>query len=375
MFVENFYYEIDESASEPQNEGKPPYESVISNAENWYLTDKSGKKYLDLTSNNEHMPLGFSINQGKEGFYDSVQHRAKNFSALESLIAKKTGLSKSLFFQEKQFVCNFLEKAINEKPQKLILKSVIDECRFNFPGKEVINIPLNDESAVKTFLNKNTAAVIIQIAQIKENLSIADTDYLKLLKENCTKNNTLLIYDTCSISPLRLNRGLFNFNDDIKPDCVVSSRGLAAGNLFYLTAFNEVFYDIAKFKNYTGIFSSAYAKAINFIENSEKNEHIIKENSKYIEEKFLELQEIHIGIADVIPYGMMYELVTEIPSQELARAAFEKGLILTPVNEYTVLICPPYNIDKKEIDRVIGIFDNLFDEIAKYDRLDNKKIT
>jgi len=369
MHTEHFDYDIIESVKAQENTAPPLFKGEITRTEGLYLYDEEENKYLDLTSNNDNMPRGFSFDQQESGFFETRHLKSKAASGLEELVKEKTGYEKTRVFQEKSLAYGFLKELITTKPEKSVLISSVENGNINFTEKNVINIHLNDESALKTFLNKNTAAVIVEIVQVKGYLELAEIKYLELLKELCVKNNALLIYDTCSISPLRLNRGLFNFDKSIQPDIFIASRGLTAGRPFYMVSFREDICEKADVSESPGTYSAGYKEAVDFIQNNEKYKTTIEENAWYIEKKFKDLEKSHIGLADFIPYGMLYEIVTEIPSEEFTMAAFKKGLVLRPLGQYTVLLCPPYNIDKEVIDRVIEVFDELFNELTKYDRL------
>jgi len=361
MFEENFDYDISELEQKPETFAK----FTAGNAEGHYLFDEEGGKYLDLTSNDDYLPLGYFKKNNAGGFYETQTIRSKNSLILEKLIKESIGFENSRFFAEKQSAYNFVKKIINKKPEKSVLVCSSEADNFVFADKEVINIPLNDVSAVKTFLNKKTEAVAVEISQVKNSFSIAEADYLTLLREYCDKNNAMLVYDVSSISSLRLSRGLFNFEDSVKPDVIISSRGLTAGSSLYIVSFNTDTPDSGA----CGIYSCAYAEAIEFIQNQDDYKALITENSKYIEEKFRELAEVHIGLADFISCGMMFAAVTEIPAEKLAEEALSKGVFLKPLNEYSILLCPPYNITKEEIDRVIEVFNELFNELTQHDRL------
>ncbi len=370
MNIENFDHEIPETANLQETQPESPFKCMIKKTEGFYLFDEKDRKYLDLTSNNDHFPLGFLQSPKTSGFFDSECLKSEDALNLETIIKEKTTYDGILFFPEKQELQDFLKKVIDSKPQNSVLISSLENYKLDLTGKKIAGIPLNDESPVKTFINKNTAAVILQIAQIKDSLEVAEIDYLKLVRQYCSKNNALLIYDTCSISPLRLNRGLFNVIESIKPDLIMASRGLTLGTPFYTAIFDKSIVNNEQLTKKTGIFSCGYFQANEFIKNFESYELYISEISKYIEKKFGELAEIHIAIADFIPHGMIFELVSEIPSWEFAKAAFEKGLLLKPLSQYKTLLCPPYNIDKKEIDRAIEIIHNILEEMSLYGRLD-----
>ncbi len=368
MHEENFYTEAVEALKITETK-ENLFDCLINYAEGHYLYDINGRQYLDLTSNNDNMPLGFSVEKKPGGFFDSLALKSVHASTLENLVSQKTGLERALFFAQKQQVKDFIAKIIDSGSKESVLISSLSKCWSCFPQKNTVNIPLNDESSVRTFLNKNTAAVIIELVQVNGSLYVANDEFLALIKKFCVKNNVLLIYDTTSVSPLRLNKGLFNFDEAIKPDIIIASKGLTSGNSLYVLAADNNIIEKTETVGLSQAFSSCYEEAIGFIQNFDAHKAIIAENIAYIEQKFEQLANKHIAMADIIPYGMLYALVTEVMSNDLVKAAFEKGLILKPLNAYTVLFCPPYNISKEQVDKVIDVFNELFEELTRFDRL------
>lgn len=356
------------SCEDQKNFEKSPFNIMVEKAEGLYLFDEHGKQYLDLTSNDDHNPFGFST-ELKNNFVDCGFIKSRKTVLLEEEIKNKIGFEKTFCFSEKQHAYSFLENIINLQNKNSVLISSQKGKNEFITDKDVINIYLNDYSHLKTFLNKSTAAVIVELAQFAEKTEVADEDYLKELKDHCNKNGALLVYDECAISPLRLKKGLLNFDESIKSDILIASKGWSAGIPFYMVCCDEKILSENISMPETKISSAACETALDFLGKYAEYEKLIEENSKYLEEKFDEMSEKHVALADVISYGMMYALVTEIPSDQLTKELFENGYIVKPLNKNAVMIKPPYNIGKKEIDGFMQTLDMLFDRLAAHDRL------
>ena len=90
---------------------------------------------------------------------------------------------------------------------------------------------------------------------------------------------------------------------------------------------------------------------------------------EYITQKLGELSETHISLVDYYSSGMFFTLVVDISAYEFAREAFNKGVIVDTLNDSKIILAPPYNIKKDETDYLILIFDEVFDLLAKFDRM------
>ena len=81
------------------------------------------------------------------------------------------------------------------------------------------------------------------------------------------------------------------------------------------------------------------------------------------------MSETHISLVDYYSSGMFFTLVVDISAYEFAREAFDKGVILDTLSDNRIILFPPYNIKKEETDYFISVFDEIFDRLAKFDRM------
>ena len=97
--------------------------------------------------------------------------------------------------------------------------------------RETISIPLNDEAALNTAFDEHgpdLAAVIIEPVPANNGLLLQDKKFLQLLRERCSANNSLLIFDEV-ISGFRLGfEGAAGYYD-VKPDIVTYGKIIGGG--------------------------------------------------------------------------------------------------------------------------------------------------
>ncbi|MDD3014138.1 MAG: aminotransferase class III-fold pyridoxal phosphate-dependent enzyme [Candidatus Gastranaerophilales bacterium] len=361
---------------ESENIVSYPLDINVQSAEGSFLIDVNGKKYLDLTSNKECNPLGYSFNLQIENSYlfDSELFYTTDSLELEKLLKSVTGLYKAIFTTSKSEsynICNDLITIyLNSISKKKILISCLSKNRLNYKFKDITTdyIPLNNDIIAKSFLNRTIGAVIIDIAQIGEEINITNTEYLMILRELCDKNDTLLVIDASSLSPLRTFNGLFNFDSDtLKPDILIISNSVTQGIPFGAVIVSD------KVKEIPGAGSTifAYKSALKFINECMRTEtfEIIKNNALYLEKSLNELSKRFITVADVISYGMLFTLIVDISAYDFVKEALNKGIIIEALNSRTLKLSPPYNISKEEIDKLMIVFEEILDNLAKFDRL------
>jgi acetylornithine/succinyldiaminopimelate/putrescine aminotransferase len=356
-----------------------PLPLVVKNAEDSCLFSIEDKKYIDLTSNRENNPVGYSNIKTKNEnlFIDSELFHSNGAVELEESFKSLTGLDKTYFSSEKSEIYSLADRLINiflnNSGKEKILVSATSANKNLFKIKDIKEelIPINNDSILKTVFTKAVGAVIVQLVQINDEVIIAEDEYLNQIKTLCERNNALFVIDASQISPLRLNKGLFNFDLDVKPDILIVSKGVSNGFPFSALICSEKTPVPKSFESQAGIYSQAYSVASQLAGNysSEKSLEILNSNIEYISQKLTELSETHISLVDFYQTGMLFTIVTEISAYDFAKTAFEMGVIVDTLNDNKLLLYPPYNIKTEEIDEFIEVFDKVFDKLAEFDRL------
>jgi len=323
--------------------------------------------------------LGYSsVNiQNENRFLDSELFNSYDSLKLEEILKSATGLEKAYFSSNSGEIYNLSGKLINihlnntGKDKVLLSSTSANKGLYKIEDVKTELIPVNKESLLKTMFSRSVGAVIIQLVQKTDEFIIADDEYLKEVRKLCDRNNALLVFDCANIAPFRLNKGLFNYNQEIKPDILIISKGLSQGFPFSSLVSSEKAAQVNVFESKSGIYSPAYSSACELIENFQTNKtnEIITSNIEYITQKLGMLSETHISLVDYYSSGMFFTLVVDISAYDFAGEAFNKGVLMDTLNDSKIILSPPYNIKKDEIDYFISVFDEIFDRLAKFDRL------
>jgi acetylornithine/N-succinyldiaminopimelate aminotransferase len=345
-----------------------PFPVVMTSVEGHCLTDEKGNKYLDFTSGRENHPLGYLKTNQEEMFHDSGLFLTSVGVKLEQQLKDLTGLDKAYFTSSRLENYEILADLVKGRGKILVSSSCINQDNCPITDTAVNFIPLNNDSVFKSVFTKSVGAVIIELAQITDEVQLASSEYLRYVRDLCNKNNAILVFDTSALAPMRLGSGFLNYDSSIKPDILIVSKGLSNGIPFgaVLTLQN-----ISERKFSKGSSVLAYRSASKFIDDFRNNdlENIIKSNIKYFEKSLNELAQTHISIVDIYSYGMLFAIVFDISAYELVKRCFDKGIIVEALNPKTIKISPPYFMGKEEIDKLINTLDNLLDNLASYDRL------
>ncbi len=94
----------------------------------------------------------------------------------------------------------------------------------------IINVPFNDLEAVKKVISKKkTAAIIVEPIQGEGGIFAADESFLKGLRELCTANDALLIFDEVQTGMGRTGHLYAYQGYGVTPDILTSAKSLGGG--------------------------------------------------------------------------------------------------------------------------------------------------
>ncbi|AQX22358.1 MULTISPECIES: aspartate aminotransferase family protein [unclassified Bartonella] len=226
----------------------------------WLISDK-GEKYLDFTSGIAVNVLGHThpkLIDALKTQAEKLWHVSNLFESpeQESLAARLCANS----FADKVFFCNSGAEALEcafktarryhytlDQPQRFeiitfegafhgrtlatIAASGQKKYLEGFGPKVCgfIQVPFDDEKALRHAINKNTAAILIEPIQGEGGLRTTPYETLKMLRKLCNDNQLLLILDEVQTGIGRTGK-LFAYEwYDIVPDILTLAKGLGGG--------------------------------------------------------------------------------------------------------------------------------------------------
>ncbi|MFW5915203.1 MAG: aspartate aminotransferase family protein, partial [Planctomycetota bacterium] len=95
------------------------------------------------------------------------------------------------------------------------------------PGFE--HVPFNDIDAVRSAMDEETAAVMLEPIQGEGGIHVADDEYLRELRELCDENDALLIVDEVQTGVGRTCRWFGYQHAGIEPDIMALAKALGGG--------------------------------------------------------------------------------------------------------------------------------------------------
>jgi taurine---2-oxoglutarate transaminase len=232
---------------------------------------------------------------------------------------------------------------------------------------------------------QTVAAVILETVTGTNGIIVPPDGYLRSIREVCDRYGIVLIFDEVMAGFGRTGRWFACENWDVVPDILTVAKGINSGYVpLGAMVISETIADWVRSKPFAGglTYSGhplACASAVASIE-AFREEGIVENaaaQGEYLREALARLQNRHPSIGDVRGLGLFWglELVRNretreplvpfnaggeaaAPVTQLTKAALDRGLYLF-VHWNVVVICPPLNITREELDEGLSVLDEV----------------
>lgn len=355
-----------------------------------YLTDTTGKTYLDFSSGIGVTNLGYHphVNQalteqvGKILHQPNLYHNQLQEDVASLLIADKDYLA---------FFCNSGAEA-NEAAIKIARKASGKQEIITFQnsfhgrtfgsmsatGQDKIKqgfgegVPhfnyavFNDIDSVKALANKETAAIMLELVQGESGVQPADKDFVKALSEYCQETGIYLIVDEVQTGIGRTGKLYAYEHYGIEPDIFTLAKGLAngvpVGAMLAKSSLGEAFSYGSHGSTFGGNkLAMAAAKATLEVMLAPGFLDTALENGNKLQAKLQAALSDKETVTTVRGLGYMIGIETTGNLGELVQAARDKGLIVLTAGTNVIRLLPPITLSDAEIEKGVTILSEIFD--------------
>ena len=367
--------------------------SLISGA-GCYVKDSEGKEYLDFLAGIAVNALGYNhpqFNTAVQEQLNLIIHYSNLFYNEQQIeLAEKLVLNSHF---DKAFFCNSgtesveaalkLAKKIGKQKKNGAWKIIA--MNKSFHGRTTGSLSLtgqikyqesflpllqgitfadfNDFDDLKKKVDTETCAIIIEPLQGEGGIYPANQEYLEKVRDLCTKENIVLIFDEvqCGIGRTGLLFAHEHFN--VYPDIICLAKGLGGGlpigAILSTEAFNqfEPGDHAATFGGNPLVCTGAIAVLTELLDNN-LLEHT-KKVSVYLKEKLNELTNKYSTIKELRGIGLMLGIELTIPAGEIVTKCREKGLLLATAGSSVIRFVPPLIVTEEDIDKAVSILDSV----------------
>ena len=358
------------------------------------VTDTVGKKYLDFLGGIATNVLGHA----HPVIVRAVSKQIATLGHVSNFYSHPSGIALAAKLQEltgdntaRIFFCNSGAEA-NEAALKLSRKtgrSKIVATTGSFHGrtmgalsltgqpskrnpfkpllKNIKHVTFGDISAMRKAVNKKTAMVIVEPIMGEAGVVVPPFGYLKQLRELCSENGVLLVFD-CVQTGIGRTGTWFGYEEEkIRPDVITLAKGLGGG--LPLGAMISLGTNCPQFApgehgtTFGGnpVSAAAGLAAIEFIT---KNRLMV--SAKSFEKRLkIKLGAIR-GVTEVRGRGLLLGIGLDGGyAKALAAKLSDRGILVNAPNDETIRIAPALTVSKVQIDRFITVFTQCVQEVER----------
>lgn len=355
--------------------------------------DADGREYLDFTSGLAVCNLGHCHPK----VVAAIKEQAEKLIHISNLyhIEPQSLLAKLLTensFGDRVFFCNSGAEA-NEAAIKLARKffSNRGEARYqvltmeqSFHGRTMaalaatgqkkyqagfepllekfIHVPFNDIEALKRTLNSSTAAVMIEPIQGEGGVNVPSVEYMKELRELCTKAGVLLMFDEVQVGVGRTGTLFAYENFGVSPDIMTLAKGLAGGvAIGAMIATEEVALAFVPGTHASTFGGNPIATAAGLAAMKAVLEEGVLDNCRkvgaYLEGKLNDLKSKRPYMKEVRGKGLIIgmELAEGIKGSDIVKECLSKGLLINSVGDKVLRFIPALIVTEKEVDEMLSV--------------------
>ncbi len=368
-----------------------------------YLWDSTGKRYLDFLSGIGVNALGYghpAIQKTLTEQAAKLIHISNLFyhpyqSELAKLLTKLSGLDRAFFcnsgteaWEGALKLARAYAHAHSRNGHKAKWRMIALENSFHgrtfgslattgqskyrapfapmLPG--VSFVAFNDTDDLKRQFDSSVCAVCMETIQGEGGINPVSQEFLQTARELTKDSGALLILDEIQCGLGRTGEHFAYQHYDVTPDIVTVAKPLAAGlPLGAILTTNEVASCM-----HPGLHGTTFgggplscAVAIEFLKQMEKLRGHIRRVGEYFYAQLQKLAQKHESVAKVRGMGLM--LALELKSGDEAKAVVRqllgRGILINRTHDTVLRFLPPYTIEKKHIDQLIGALDSALHDV------------
>jgi predicted acetylornithine/succinylornithine family transaminase len=230
-------------------------------------------------------------------------------------------------------------------------------------------VPFNNFEVLKAAVNDKTAAIIIELVQGEGGINVADKDYVWNVRNLCNQRDILLIIDEVQTGMARTG-AMFAFKlFDIAPDIMTLAKSLGGGMPVGATVIARRYADVLQPGTHASTFGGspivcAAALAVFEAIKKEKLLNNVKEAGGYLAGLLNALKDKYGFIKQVRGLGLMLGVELNMEGKDIVQKCIDKGLLINCTHQKVLRIMPPLDVTKNQIDKAIGILDEVFHKIS-----------
>lgn len=226
----------------------------------------------------------------------------------------------------------------------------------------------NDIEDLKLKIDENTCGVIIEPIQGEGGINIAESDYLRQVRELCDKYDAILIFDEVQCGMGRLG-SLFAYKKfNVIPDVICMAKALGGGFPIGAILANKKAASVFVPGDHGSTFGGnplASSVALTVIHELVDGGIVDKVDdlNKYFVSKLNILKRKYPVIKEIRGMGLLLGIAVDVEPKIIVNKCFENKFLVASAGTNVIRFLPPLNVKEKDIDIAIEIFEKVLIDI------------
>lgn len=229
--------------------------------------------------------------------------------------------------------------------------------------------PFNDFPAIESLVTDKTTAIMLEPIQGEGGVHVAETGYLKSLRELCTERDILLIFDEVQTGMGRTGT-LFAYEQlGVEPDIMTLAKGLGGGMPIGACLAKEAVAAVFTAGTHASTFggnplacAAGLAVCRVLIEGRILDQ--ARRMGEYLLKGLADVKDRHRVVRDVRGLGLLQGMELDIDAKAVVADCLARGVLVNATSERVLRFVPPLIITQREIDRVLEILSAIFNQRA-----------
>jgi len=219
-------------------------------------------------------------------------------------------------------------------------------------------VPYNDIEALKSIIDGNVVAVMLEPIQGESGIIIPDTGYLKSVREICDQNNCLLIIDEIQTGMCRTGEWFAFQHENITPDVMTLAKALGNGVPIGACLAKGVAAELIKPGSHGSTFggnplaSRTGLTVIDVLSKQKLHENAAKLGAEMLASFKVGLNEIG-GVVSIRGKGLMLGIELDRECAQVVIMALEEHLLINVTSGNVIRLLPPLIIDEDIAQQIV----------------------
>jgi acetylornithine/N-succinyldiaminopimelate aminotransferase len=230
-------------------------------------------------------------------------------------------------------------------------------------------VSFNNLAELEQAVTERTAAIMLEPIQGEGGVYVASREYLKAVRDLCTRKDILLIFDEVQTGMGRTGT-LFAYEQlGVQPDVMTLAKALGGGVPIGACLATESVAAAFGPGSHASTFGGnplacAAALAVFRVLLDGRILDQARRMGEYLGKGLSECKDCHHLVCDVRGLGLLQGMEIEIDAKAVVSDCLKRGILVNAIGDHVLRFVPPLIISQPEVDRLLQVLSQIFDRHA-----------